>query len=72
MPTNISDTVTGDGLKTSILGDCVKKCQQTFLASLSGMDLKRPFLVIMLRNANKKVAQMGKWDRKKEGKVLLG
>jgi hypothetical protein len=28
MPTSIYDTITGDGLKTSILGDRVKKCQQ--------------------------------------------
>jgi hypothetical protein len=28
MPTSISDIVTGYGLKTSILGDRVKKCQQ--------------------------------------------
>ena len=27
MPTSISGAVAGDGHKTSILGDCVKKCQ---------------------------------------------
>jgi hypothetical protein len=31
MPASISDTVTGDGLKTSILGDHVKKCQHEIL-----------------------------------------
>jgi hypothetical protein len=53
MPVGISGTITGDGLKTSSLGDCVKKCQQAFLAPLSGMDLKPPHLVIALRNTNK-------------------
>ena len=28
MPTGISGAVAGDGLKTSSLGDCAKKCQQ--------------------------------------------
>jgi hypothetical protein len=36
MSTSIFSDVTGDGLKTSLLGDCVKKCQQAFLAPLLG------------------------------------
>jgi hypothetical protein len=32
--------------------DDAKKCQQAFLAPLLGMDLKTPYLVIALRNAN--------------------
>jgi hypothetical protein len=52
MSVGISSAVTGDGLKTSSLGDCVKKCQQAFLVPLLGMDLKPPHLVIALRNAN--------------------
>ena len=35
------------------LSDGAKKYQQTFLAPLLGMDLKPPYLVIALRNANK-------------------
>jgi hypothetical protein len=34
IPIGISGAITGDGLKTSSLGDCAKKCQQTFLAPL--------------------------------------
>ena len=34
------------------LSDGAKKYQQTFLAPLPGMDLKPPYLVIALRNAN--------------------
>ena len=41
-----------DELETSILGDCAKKCQQAFLAPMPEMDLKPPYLVIALRNAN--------------------
>jgi hypothetical protein len=52
MLTSISGAVIRDGLKTSSLGDCVKKYQQAFLVSLPGMDLKPPHLVIALRNAN--------------------
>jgi hypothetical protein len=36
MPTGISGAVAEDGLKTSTLGDCAKKCQQAFLAPLPG------------------------------------
>jgi hypothetical protein len=36
MPTGIFGTVIDDGLKTSSLGDCVKKYQQTFLVLLPG------------------------------------
>jgi hypothetical protein len=53
MPTSISGAVASDGLKTSSLGDCAKKCQQSFLALFPGMVLKPPHLVIALRNANK-------------------
>ena len=53
MPTGISGAIAEDGLKTSTLGDCAKKCQQAFLTPLPGMDLKPPHLVIALRNANK-------------------
>ena len=37
----------------SKLGSDAKKHQQTFLAPLPGMDLKTPYSVIALRNANK-------------------
>jgi hypothetical protein len=53
MSSSISGAVAGDGLKTSSLGDCTKKYQQAFLVLLSGMNLKPPYLVIALRNANK-------------------
>jgi hypothetical protein len=53
MPTRHFAAIACDGLKTSSLGDCTKKCQQEFLAPLSVMDLKPPHLVIALRNANK-------------------
>jgi hypothetical protein len=50
--TSISGAVAGEKLKTSSLGDRVKKCQQAFLAPLPGKDLKPSHLVIALRNAN--------------------
>jgi hypothetical protein len=53
MPSSISGAVAGDGFKTSSLSDYTKKYQQAFLALLPGMDLKPPYLVIALRNANK-------------------
>jgi hypothetical protein len=34
MPTRIFGAIARDGLKTSSLGDCAKKCQQAFLAPL--------------------------------------
>jgi hypothetical protein len=36
MPTSIFGAVAGDELKTSSLGNYVKKCQQAFLAPLPG------------------------------------
>jgi hypothetical protein len=50
---DISGVVAEDGLKTSTLGNCAKKCQQAFLAPLPGMELKPPHLVMVLKNANK-------------------
>ena len=39
MPTSISGAVASDGLKTSTLGDCTKKCQQTLATLLESLHL---------------------------------
>ena len=53
---SIFGAVSGNELNNPVPSDCAKKCQQTFLAPLPGTSLTTPFLVIVLRNANIRLA----------------